>query len=142
MSTRSLIGIENTDKTISYIYCHWDGYLGHVGKILTEHYTDEKVVKQLLDLGDLSSLGKTPVSNPEVWKNWKNFNSDPEHILCISYRDRGEVDVDFNTVNSLDDYIKAGNKSAIDYIYVFTLDHIWKYTQIEFGEEPKCVNIN
>ena len=126
MSTRSLIGIENADKTVSYVYCHYDGYLDHVGKILTDHYTDEKVIRQLLDLGDLSSLGKTPVSNPDAWKN---FRSDPQENLCIAYKDRGEVDVDFNTVNSLDDYIKAGNKSAVDYIYVFTLDHIWKYTQ-------------
>ena len=34
MSTRSLIGIQNADNTIEYIYCHHDGYLDWVGKKL------------------------------------------------------------------------------------------------------------
>lgn len=139
MSTRSLIGIENADKTVSYVYCHYDGYLDHVGKILTNHYTDEKVIRQLLDLGELSSLGNTPVSNPE---DWRKFRIDPEHIMCKAYKDRGDVDVDFNTVNSLDDYIMAGNERDADYIYVFTLEHNWKYIQRAKDRVWRHVNIN
>lgn len=40
MSTRSMIGRLNDDGTITGIYCHFDGYLSHVGRILATHYTD------------------------------------------------------------------------------------------------------
>ena len=35
MATHSLIGLENTDGTIDYIYCHFDGYASGVGKKLS-----------------------------------------------------------------------------------------------------------
>ena len=57
MATRSRIGILNDDGTVDSIYCHWDGYLSHNGKILFEHYTDPAVVQELIALGDISSLG-------------------------------------------------------------------------------------
>lgn len=59
MGTRSRIALQNSDGSISSIYCHWDGYLSNNGKLLLEHYTDESKVRSLLALGDLSSLGET-----------------------------------------------------------------------------------
>ena len=40
MATRSVIGIVNLDKSITGIYCHYDGYPENNGKILLNHYTD------------------------------------------------------------------------------------------------------
>jgi len=34
MATRSRIAIENQDGTVTSIYCHFDGYLSGVGKLL------------------------------------------------------------------------------------------------------------
>lgn len=59
MATRSTIGIQNEDNSIDLIYCHWDGYYSGVGKTLKEHYNTEEKVRQLIDRGNLSSLGKT-----------------------------------------------------------------------------------
>lgn len=39
MSTRSTIAIENANGTIKKVYCHFDGYIEHNGKILAEHYS-------------------------------------------------------------------------------------------------------
>lgn len=39
MSTRSTIAIENGNGTIKKVYCHYDGYISHVGKVLAEHYS-------------------------------------------------------------------------------------------------------
>jgi hypothetical protein len=58
MSTNSSISTKIDNKIIS-IYCHWDGYLEHNGKLLVENYKTLEAVKELLDLGYLSSLGKT-----------------------------------------------------------------------------------
>lgn len=39
MSTRSTIAIEHANGTIKKVYCHYDGYVRHVGKCLAEHYS-------------------------------------------------------------------------------------------------------
>jgi hypothetical protein len=59
MGTRSTIALEYADGTIGQIYCHWDGYLDHNGKILRDYYTDPFKVRNLLDGGDMSSLSET-----------------------------------------------------------------------------------
>ena len=57
MATRSIIGMVE-DREIRYIYCHWDGYPQGVGKMLFQNYQEPAKVKALLDLGDLSQLGR------------------------------------------------------------------------------------
>jgi len=60
MSTRSAIAIQETkDGPVQHIYCHYDGFPRHNGKILNEHYRDLAKVKELLALGDLSLLDET-----------------------------------------------------------------------------------
>jgi hypothetical protein len=59
MGTRSTIALEYADGTVGQIYCHWDGYLDHNGKILQNYYTDPFKVRELLDGGDMSSLSDT-----------------------------------------------------------------------------------
>jgi hypothetical protein len=56
MGTRSAIGFVEFDGSVLGIYCHWDGYLEHNGRILLEHYNDTYKVLDLLELGDISSL--------------------------------------------------------------------------------------
>lgn len=58
MSTRCLIGLEESDGSCRMIYCHNDGYPDHVGRILFEYYTRGKL-EGLLSLGDISSLKET-----------------------------------------------------------------------------------
>ena len=83
MATRSTIAIRNADTTVTGIYCHWDGYLAHNGKILVENYTTESAVRELIALGNLSSLGETVGTKA-------NFNLLNEG-QCVAYgRDRGE----------------------------------------------------
>jgi len=59
MGTRSTIAIEFADNSVSQVYCHWDGYLDHNGMLLATCYTDPFVVRDLIDLGDFSSLRET-----------------------------------------------------------------------------------
>lgn len=59
MATRSTIALEYADGTVGQIYCHWDGYLEHNGKILREHYKDPFKVRALLDGGDTSTLAES-----------------------------------------------------------------------------------
>jgi hypothetical protein len=59
MATRSTIALEYADGTVGQIYCHWDGYLEHNGKILLNSYTDPYKVRELLNGGDTSTLDNT-----------------------------------------------------------------------------------
>lgn len=58
MSTRSIIGILNSDGTATYVFCHWDGYPSHHAPILMEHYATEDRVRQLLAQGQIEVLDK------------------------------------------------------------------------------------
>lgn len=56
MATRSIISIRLSDVYHS-VRCHWDGYPAHNGMILDEFYRDPQQVEQLIQLGNMSSLG-------------------------------------------------------------------------------------
>ena len=68
MSTNSRIGIliPPTDPdypkettTIRSIYCHWDGYPSHMGKVLHQTYGTIDLVNELLDKGDARLIDVT-----------------------------------------------------------------------------------
>lgn len=59
VSTHCRIGIVNPDNTVRFTYCHFDGYLSHVGWILFFHYNTSKDINELLDLGFISGLEPT-----------------------------------------------------------------------------------
>jgi hypothetical protein len=101
MGTRSRIGILNDDGTVDSIYCHWDGYLSHNGKILQEHWTDPDKMAELIALGDISSLApeigeKHPFDNPHRYDTpeYKEFEAQYQGMVNAYGRDRGETDVD------------------------------------------------
>lgn len=115
MSTNSNIGILNQDGSLEVIYCHWDGYPDHNGKILLEHYQDENKIRQLMALGDLSSLGE------EIGEEC-DFDNPTDLDQCISYfRDRGESNTMSQKYLKLEDFFPAKMQ---EYFYVWQ-DHKW-----------------
>jgi hypothetical protein len=112
MSTRSYIGVRNTDETIDYIYCHFDGYPEGVGATLIEHYANSNRVNELMKLGDLSVLGKFIGEKQDFDKRVRD--------CCLAYnRDRGDVNTEAST-DLFEDLIKDQN---VDYVYIFDGDH-------------------
>ena len=77
MSTRSFIGIVNPDGSVSGVYCHYDGYLEGVGALLRQHYNTPEIVRDLLALGDISSLGPTLDSSDFYHRDRKEEMSVP-----------------------------------------------------------------
>lgn len=114
MATRSVIGMVNDDKTITSIYCHYDGYPEYVGKLLLNHYNNVGIINELMDLGDLSSLGENV--NPSGPHSFRN----PERGVCIAYkRDRGEKNVDGEIYEDLGAFEDAMGDYGCDYQYLF-----------------------
>jgi hypothetical protein len=116
MGTRSTIAIQNADGTVTGIYCHWDGYLSHNGRILAENYTTEAQVRELIALGDLSSLGETVGSRHD-------FDRDPDGECNAYGRDRGETGVEARVFNSHVDLIENAGQ---EYDYLFTPGTGWR----------------
>ena len=59
MSTRSNIVLLRDNGSCSAIYCHYDGYLEHNGKMLLDNYTSTQDVRALVALGDIRALKPT-----------------------------------------------------------------------------------
>lgn len=86
MSTRSIIKIVRENGTKESIYCHYDGYIEGVGVTLQLAYNTADRVNELMELGNLSSLGY--YLNPT--DNTHSFDT-PQNDVCVAYhRDRGE----------------------------------------------------
>lgn len=85
MATRSTIWLKKDDGTFTGIYCHWDGYPSHNGKILLEHYNTEEKVEALVALGSLSSLAPS-IECPEG----HSFEKPIDGYSVAYARDRGE----------------------------------------------------
>lgn len=93
MATRSTIALEYDDGSIRQIYCHWDGYLQGVGKILLEHYSSPEKVEELLNLGDMSSIastiddstfyGRDYAEKFSSYEEYKNFNENLQEYNYI-----------------------------------------------------------
>ena len=115
MGTRSTIAIQNANGTVTGIYCHWDGYVSHNGKILAENYTTEAKVRELIALGDLSSLGDTV--------GVKTDFEDAAKGQCVAYgRDRGETGVDADTFDS---HAELVDQIGQEYDYLFVPGQGW-----------------
>jgi len=122
MGTRSTIALEFADGTVEQIYCHWDGYLEHNGAILRDHYSDPFVLRDLIDMGDMSSLGKvigeahpfSPHSSPE---DKALYEAAREAGYCTFYaRDRGETGVSAKKFADFEDYRKNHQYEEYEYI--------------------------
>ena len=71
------------DGTILSIYSHFDGYPSGVGATLKKYYTKLSKIKQLIELGNISSLRKKIGTQHD-------FDSRPHDETNAYGRDRGE----------------------------------------------------
>ena len=120
MSTRSSIAIKTADG-IKSIYCHWDGYVDHNGRILKEHYQSPAKIAELIALGDLSSLRQ---EIGEVQNFDKDGGPEPELGLtddwCMAYgRDRGETGCEAKVHEDVQDWVEFRAGSWCEYFYLW-----------------------
>jgi hypothetical protein len=126
MGTRSTIALEFADGSVGQVYCHWDGYLSHNGKILLDQYSDPYKLRDLIDLGDVSSLAPeigekhpfSPFDLPEEISNMTQgqFEEKFGNMTTFYGRDRGEKGVDARYYKDFDDYVKNHQYEEYEYI--------------------------
>ena len=119
MGTRSFITIKHKDNTYSGVYCHWDGYVEHNGKILKEDYQARSKVVDLIDGGDMSSL-KTNTTWESTFKQDAYTNTREEQPLY--YFERGETDEDIIYPKHFTNHqkmYKYAKNCGCEFIYTF-----------------------
>ena len=144
MGTRSTIALEFADGTVEQVYCHWDGYLAHNGKILRDNYSNPFILRDLIDLGDISSLGKIvgtkhPFS-PHEGETQKALYEAAQAAGATTFygRDRGETGVEAKKFKDFNDY--KANHQYEEYEYIlrnvdgkatwFVAEHSNRYVEL------------
>lgn len=97
MATRSTIAVRHADNTVSQVYCHWDGYLEHNGKILQSHYNSLDLAEALVAGGDMSSL-------------------DGDLSKCEYYTQRGE-ERNIRRYENILDYSRRRQEEEFNYLW-------------------------
>lgn len=122
MGTRSRIGVQNADGSITSIYCHWNGCPSGVGAMLLAHYSDPEKARALVALGDISSLRKN-VAPPE---GVAHSYVEPLHDVTVAYgRDRGETDVEAKKDNGEDYFLDRTKECWGEYAYLLSTSGRW-----------------
>ncbi len=143
MATRSTIALEFADGTVEQIYCHWDGYLAHNGKILRDHYSNPFILRDLIDLGDISSLGPN-IGRKHAFSPFEGDKADYEAAREAGWttffgRDRGETGVKARKFKDFEEYRLKAQREEYDYILRnidgkatwFVCDHDGAYVTLE-----------
>jgi len=149
MGTRSRIGIELPDHTVVSVYCHWDGYVEHNGKILVQHYQNREDVKALIDGGSMSTLRTrgTWDNSPSLRDENGEYISDAAGYLMyendrepqpLYHSERGE---DIEVCHTSFDEFVSGNMGGEEYAYLFDLNDNWKAFKTGYFGSPERVEI-
>ena len=123
MSTRSVIGYVQEDGSVRGVYCHWDGGLKYNGKMLFDHYYNREKVKDLVDRGNISSLGESIGTQHE-------FDDRPEGETTFYYRDRGDKNQEAVVLDSIEAFQHWAEARAAEYCYVMDAAGDWKVSWI------------
>jgi hypothetical protein len=127
MGTRSRIAVMHGTVCKS-VYCHWDGYLEHNGRILQEHYDSAKA-SHLVALGDLSSLqaqiGEVhPFGYHGTDMSAEEYNAKFSGMCTFYGRDRGETGTDFKVTHTFEEFLEQCDNCTAEYYYIMK-DGVW-----------------
>jgi hypothetical protein len=113
MSTRSNIGILNSDGTVRAVYIHFDGYPTGVGAGLLKDFKTPEAINARLDKGNGSTLDD-------------GF-----------YKDQGEDEQDATVFKSKDEYLTEHVCGWVEYQYLYE-DGKWNAYKVP-SDEGKSV---
>lgn len=143
MGTASRIGYELPDHSVVSVYCHYDGYVQHNGRLLIKHYRNREDVQELINGGSMSSLrtrGTWELTNSLRDDKGEYIRDSEGYIMSendrepqpLYHTERGE---DINVEHtSFDDFV-AGH-SCEEYAYLYDLQGVWKAWKIGLGKTP------
>jgi hypothetical protein len=115
MATRSTIAVQHADGRVSQIYCHWDGYLSHNGKLLFLHYPTLERVEKLVSHGAISSLAEH--IDPFDDQPAHTFDQSQKGVTVYYGRDRGEENCEPVIFRDMYHFTDEMNLEEYDYLF-------------------------
>jgi hypothetical protein len=113
---------------VKSVYCHWDGYLAHNGKMLAEYYDSAKA-NHLVSLGDLSSL-RPEIGEAHAFSHYDTEMNQEQYYelygdMCTFYgRDRGESNTEFKVAHTFAEFLEQADNCGAEYYYIIK-DGVW-----------------
>ena len=135
MATRSTIALEFADGTVGQVYCHWDGYLDHNGRKLLENWSDPYKLRELIELGSVSSLREeigvkhnpdspSRFADPVAYEAYKETYG---HMTTFHGRDYGQSESTTSYFKNFEEYEKEHDYQ--EYEYILRNDGVWYVSQ-------------
>jgi hypothetical protein len=115
MGTRSSIAVKHGTR-IKAVYCHWDGYLEHNGRVLLENYTSTKA-NNLVALGDISSL-REQIGEKHPFDTRYEEGTEEATWTTFYGRDRSEEGTEFRSFATEDEWVSYYEGSGAEYFYL------------------------
>ena len=113
---------------VKSVYCHWDGYLAHNGKLLQEYYTSAQA-NELVALGDLSSL-RPSIGEAHAFSHYDTEMNQEQYYeqfgdMCTFYgRDRKEQNTAFKVAHTFAEFLEQCDNCGAEYYYI-NRDGVW-----------------
>ena len=125
MSTRSMIAIQDADGVCYTVYCHFDGYVSHMGKMLTTYFNDDESVAELINNGELRSI---------------DVSAEDENVIVCEHF---EEDFEKRNIEYYDtevDMLNAFQNSDREYLYLWDdVAEMWLYRKNTYTSNGKMV---
>jgi len=125
MSTPSIIAVAD-GKAYYTVYCHFNGFLEHVGKMLTDCYSNQDKALSMVKLGNISNL------HAEIGVR-HNF-ADEDKGTTFFGRDGGDTDIGPEQLRDKDQVLDfAIHWPAVQHVYVMETNGQWLYYTAALG---------
>ena len=132
MSKKSNIAVLRKNGTIDSIYCYSNGYLYQNGVLLNYFYRDIRKINNLINLGDISFLGRRVNPEPDFTHNF-DYENRQQEITVAYHRDRNEDEKICNkkTFKNINEYKKYFLKSCEEIAYLYDENsQQWFYSEL------------
>ena len=124
MSTRSMIAIQDADGTCYAVYCHFDGYVSHMGKMLTTHFNSMEKAVELVNEGELRSV-----------------DVDKDGIIELEHFVEDFAKREIEYYDTMEDMLNAFRNSDREFIYLWDDEFEgWVYRKMLYTENGKTIN--
>lgn len=140
MSTRSMIAFQDADDNYYAIYCHFDGYLSHIGRMLATYFNTFEKAVDLVNRGELRSI-----SHKEDMD--EGYNKYPSENIIIEdniFFEHFEQDFQKRTIEYYDstiDFLTAFSNSDREFLYLWdnTIEE-WIYCESYYTDDGKHIS--
>lgn len=90
MSTRSNISVYDSEsKTLTKVYCNYDGYISHVGIMLFDFYNSFKKATNLIKFGAIESIEE----NIDICKFYSRDHQDDVEFILKDFKVENELEI-------------------------------------------------